>query len=75
MTVRGIFEIPTEISHLNNANEVITDATEDTEYPIPINLIPTLKEMILSKELGIMAQAPSDLENESASILESNIIK
>ena len=73
ITVRGIFEIPTEVSHLSNTNEVITDATEDTEYPIPINMVPMLKQMILKQELGIEAQAYSDVENDSASIVSSPI--
>ena len=73
LTVRGIFEIPTEVSHLNNANEVITDATEDSIYPMPIDKIPLLKEMILSKELGIMVQAPSDISNDAASKIESPV--
>jgi hypothetical protein len=73
ITIRGVFEIPSEISHLNNPNESVTDVTENSPYPIPINMIPTLKQMILQGELGIMAQAPSDVINESASIVESNI--
>ena len=71
VTVRGIFEIPTEVSHLSNDNEVITDATGASEYPIPINMIPVLKEMILQKELGIEAIAYSDIANDSASKLDS----
>ena len=73
ITVRGVFEIPSEISHLNNPNESVTDITENSSYPIPINMIPTLKQMILQGELGIMVQAPSDVINESASIVEPNI--
>ena len=75
ITLRGLFEVPNEISHLSNLNEVVTDTTEDNHYPIPAAMLPVLKQMILSKELGIMIQAPSDQTNDSASILESNIIK
>jgi len=73
ITVRGIFEVPTEVSHLSNTNEVITDATEDTAYPIPIDKIPLLKEMILKLELGIEAQAYSDITQDSASKVEPNL--
>jgi hypothetical protein len=73
ITARGIFEVPTEVSHLENPNEVITDATLDSRYPIPINMIPTLKEMILKKELGIESQAYSDLTNDGASKVEPNL--
>ena len=41
ITVRGVFEIPPEVSHLDNPNEVVTDVTGDSPYPIPINMIPT----------------------------------
>lgn len=70
ITVRAIFEIPTEVSHITNTREVVTDATGDTEYPIPINMVPTLKEMILKGELGIEAMTYSDITNESASKIE-----
>lgn len=70
ITVRGVFEIPPEVSHLNNPNESVTDVTENSEYPIPINMIPTLKQMILQGELGIEALAYSDITNDSASKTE-----
>ena len=73
ITVRGVFEIPSEISHLSNTKEVITDVTADSPYPSPINMLPTLKQMILKGELGIEAQAPSDIQNDSASKVEPNI--
>ena len=65
ITVRGIFEIPPEVSHLSNTNEVVTDVTIDSYYPIPINILPTLKQMILKGELGIESQAPSDITNDN----------
>jgi len=70
ITVRGVFEIPPEVSHLDNPNESVTDVTENSPYPIPINMIPTLKQMILQGELGIEAMAYSDITNDSASKVE-----
>jgi hypothetical protein len=55
ITIRGIFEIPTEIPN----NDL------DSKYPIPINWIPTLKEMILKQELGIESMAANDDTNDS----------
>jgi len=72
ISVKVLAEIPTEISHLDNPNESVTDVTENSPYPIPINMIPTLKQMILKGELGIEAQAPSDITNNSASKVEPN---
>jgi len=73
ITVRGVFEIPPEVSHINNPNELIADVTTNSPYPIPINMVPTLKEMILRLELGVEAQAYSDITNDSASKVEPNI--
>lgn len=72
ITIRGVFEIPPEVSHLSNPNELITDVTENSKYPIPINLLPVLKEMILKKELGIEVSAMSDVENDSRNKVEVN---
>jgi len=65
LTVRGLFEVPTEVGNFANIHADYTYATWDTAYPIPINMVPTLKEMILKKELGIMVNAPSDTVNDS----------
>lgn len=73
ITVRGVFEIPPEVSHLNNPRESITDVTENSPYPIPINMIPVLKEMILKGELGIEGKAFSDTKNDSASDVSPNV--
>jgi len=73
ITVRGVFEIPPEVSHLNNPNESITDVTENSSYPIPISKIPTLKEMILKMELNIESRAYSDVDNDNTFKVEPNI--
>ncbi len=65
ITVRGIFEIPPEVDQINDG------AGLDNEYPIPIDMLPVLKEMILKQELNIEVKAYSDITNESASKHES----
>ena len=72
ITVRGVFEIPPEVSHLDNPKESVTDVTENSPYPIPINMVPTLKQMILQGELGIEARAYSDITSDSAAKVEPN---
>lgn len=66
ITVRGIFEIPTEVMRFVNPVTDQGEADLSTPYPIPNNMIPTLKEMILSKELKIEASAPSDVKNDNS---------
>jgi hypothetical protein len=64
ITLRGIFEIPTELPGF----------TLNSKYPIPIDKVPTLKEMILRNELGIEYSAPSDNINDDAhKDLSSNV--
>ncbi len=63
ITVRGIFEVPSEVGRFVNP---ITDQPYfnlDSKYPIPANMVPDLKTMILQKELKIEAVAPTDVTN------------
>ena len=64
ITVRGIFEVPTEVGNFINTDAAVTTLGYRDAYPMPANMIPVLKEMILSKELGIMIQQPSDSKND-----------
>jgi hypothetical protein len=64
ITVRGIFEIPTEVGNFVNPNSDTVTMGYSDPYPIPANMVPVLKEMILSKELGIIVQSPSDNKND-----------
>lgn len=66
ITVRGIFEVPTEVSRFVNSVTNQPSANIDSKYPIPSNMIPTLKQMILSTELQIEMAAPTDQTNDSA---------
>jgi len=63
VTVRAIFENPIE---------AITDGDTETKYPIPANMLPTLKKMILNGELGIEDNSPSDDKNDSRHEVTSN---
>lgn len=73
ISVRGIFENPAEVARFINPNTGIPYFTIDSRYPIPNNLVPTLKELILKKELGIEADANSDNKNDSSNGLSNNV--
>lgn len=68
--VRGIFEIPTEVMLFKNP---LTGSPNydiyDDKYPIPTNWIPTLKQMILQKEFGVMLASASDIKEDSTNTL------
>lgn len=72
ITVRGVFEVPTEVGNYINPNADATTMTYRTKYPIPANIIPVLKEMVLSRELGIMSQAPSDNKADGSNDVSLN---
>jgi len=58
INLRGVFENPLEIESFN-------DEDYRSNYPLPIDKVVTLKQLILSKELGIEAQSFSDDKNDS----------
>lgn len=70
--LRGIFEVPTEVYTLLNNTVDMPLYDSNMKYPIPINMIPVIKEMILKKELGIMIAVNSDDKNDSQLKLEPN---
>lgn len=70
---RGIFEVPTEVMNFQNPHADYSFGGWDTPYPIPENMIPVLKEMILRKELGITVQSMSDTTNDSAAMVKPNV--
>jgi hypothetical protein len=74
INVRGIFEVPTEVSNFVNPNMTSRLPVDiDDPYPIPINMLPELKSMLLSKELGIEYKMPSDKTNDSQSLVSNNV--
>ena len=75
ITIKGIFEVPTEVMNFVNPHVEATEGGWDDPYPIPINMLPVLKEMILKKELGIGVSALSDNKNDSANFVSLDTIK
>lgn len=37
----------------------------DEQYPIPVNMLPVLKQLIIERELGLMLNMKSDDRNNS----------
>jgi hypothetical protein len=75
INIKGIFEIPTEVDTLNNDQLDSINVSINDPYPIPINLLPVLKDMILKRELNTIISTPSDNINDSQNKVESNIAK
>jgi hypothetical protein len=75
LTTRGIHENPAEVGRFVNpiTNQPYFDL--DSKYPIPVNMIPILKEMILTKELKIESAALTDNTNNYSHNLEQPISK
>lgn len=73
ITISGIFEQPLEAINFNDANKGLRLQTQDIVYPIPANMIPILKQMILERELNILMSVPTDNKNDSAHTLSGNV--
>lgn len=58
INVRGVWENPLELTAFN-------DVDYRANYPIPMDKIPALKELILTKELGMEAKTSTDDKNNS----------
>ncbi len=65
LSVRGIFEIPNEVGNFINPYTNLPEFTSDSKYPIPITMLPGLKDMVIQKELGIMTKEVTDTKNDS----------
>lgn len=72
ISIRGIFENPAEVDRFMNPNTGTPVFTVDSRYPIPNNLVPALKELILSKELNILTKSLSDTKNDSNNGISPN---
>lgn len=68
-------EGPGELEYINiyliteNPRDIESCMDADAPYPIPVNMLPTLKELIFTKELKI--NAPTDRRNDSTQELEN----
>ena len=68
--IRGVFELPLEVARFLNPTFGLQVFDVSTyKYPIPLNMLPTLKDMIMQKEFGIMLRMPSDTKNDSENSL------
>ena len=73
VTIRGVFEVPTEVGNFINPNISDREMGLDDPYPIPINMVPALKELLLKGELGIEYKMFSDRTNDSQATVQTNI--
>jgi hypothetical protein len=68
--IRGVFEIPTEVMLFKNplTGTPSYDIYND-KYPIPTNWVPSLKQLIIQKEFGVMINSQSDTKEDSTNDL------
>lgn len=63
--IDGILEDPTQAGECFDR--------DDTPYPVPANMIPTIKQMIFERELNIMLRVPSDTTNNSTNDVNNEL--
>lgn len=72
LTIKAVWEDPTKLmGYVNNCTNM-DSYTIDDEYPISMNVIPILKEMILQKELKLTLSDFSDYENDGSPKVQPN---
>ena len=72
ITVRGVFESPGSLADYPNNCTGMDQFNIDSEYPISANIIPILKDMIITKELKIAITTPSDNDNDGNNKVSPN---
>lgn len=63
--IEGILEDPTQAGECFDR--------DNTPYPVPANMIPTIKQMIFERELNIMSTVPSDHTNNSTNDVNNEL--
>lgn len=63
--IEGILEDPTQAGECFDR--------DNTPYPVPANMIPTIKQMIFERELNIMLTVPSDHTNNSTNDVNNEL--
>ena len=72
---RGIFENPFDVANVVNSCTNTPCFDIESNYPINSDMIPTIKDLIFTKELKIMLGEPSDKSNNASPIVTPNIEK
>lgn len=72
INIQGVFENPTDVSIYNNCSGMPC-YTDDSEYPIKISHIETMKQMILQNNFRIESLAPTDVTGDAKANLKSTI--
>lgn len=73
ITIRGIFENPVEVGRFVNPMTSQPYFNDNSHYPIPANMLPLIKSMILQKELGMEVKTFSDDTDDSSNKQTPNI--
>lgn len=63
--IEGILEDPTQAGECFDRDY--------TAYPIPVNMIPVIKQMIFDRELNIMSRVPNDTTNNSTNDVNNEL--
>ena len=75
INLRGVFEDPMQVATIKNCCTQEPCWDIDSSYPINADMIPTIKDLIFSKELKIMLGEPSDKSNNASPIVTPNVEK
>lgn len=65
ITIRGVFEDPTLLANYTDNCTKMATFTLESDYPISMNVIPIIKDMIISREIKVGIGMYSDNDNDA----------
>lgn len=74
VNIQGVFENPTDVKAFNTCTNMPC-YSDDSEYPISVNHIETMKQIILKNNFKIEAVAPTDVAGDAKGNLEMAVQK
>lgn len=63
INIQGVFEDPESVGNYDSCDKVCF--SKEDAYPISAHMIPVITELIMTKELKVLANTPSDVSNNT----------
>ena len=64
INIRGVFQTPEEVANFNHCSGE-SCYTDDDNYPVDSSMVSAIKELALTKDFRIIANAPQDIANDA----------
>jgi hypothetical protein len=73
VSLHGIFSDPTQLStYINNCSSTVCYNVRTEDYPVNMEMLDTIRMMIMEREMKMTIALPSDKDNDSQNIVTPN---